>query len=575
MTVPRQSSGATLTRLLAPVAAGLAAGAGLFFIYARYFSQHKLRSPLTSPRVMEDALVLAVLVLLIAVFFLVRPRVVAVPAPRARRLDWRVAVPLCALILAAAFLRIHDLGLQSLWYDELSTTYRISGPTLADAVQPGGRVLDSWPSFHIPMFLFVQLAGTSEFALRLPSALAGVAAVPVIFVIGRRMFSDLEGLLAASLSVALQGAIWYSQEVRMYGPLMLLAGVSGYCWFRIALGLYQRRSPPPMMTLGYAATLIAMIYMHHYGLMLAGIEGLATLGVMASARRWSPAFIVAFAAAGLAYLPWLPMFYSDLHNKTFFAANLPGSLLRMLDEFAAFLAGEEPQAFLIAGLCALGLGFAVWRAARSRGGQTPPLAISPLVVLATWLALPLLIAYFRSLVATPIVQYRYFLVTLPPVAVLAARALTRLPIRRAGYALVGVAVPVGLTAFLFLSGFYSEPRVTQVRETVDYIVTHDAQYPDSVIAASMLGTPQQVHYYFLHFDSPRTIDLKLSPPNYVDSNKRILAANTRYVWLIGEDYNFDAHLLDLLNAEYRQVDKQRFYNMTLWLYERKSAAANP
>lgn len=563
-------------RLLSLVVAGIALIAALFFAFLMVFHPAKLPALFVQRRI-EDGLVLSALLLLAALVMAARPEAptAQAPAPRRGRLDWRVAIPLCALTLLAAFLRFHNLGLQSLWYDELSTTYRMIGPTLADAVQPGGRILDSWPALHIPLYLFVRLAGDTEFALRFPSALASVAAVPVVFVLGRRMFSDLQGLLGASLTVGLQGVIWYAQEARMYGPLMFLAGISGYCWFRLAQAVYQQRPLPRLMTLGYAATLILMIYMHHYGLMLAGIEGLASLVVMASARRISPAFMAAFAATGVSYLPWLPMFYKDLHNTTFFAAFLPSSLLTLLDDFAIFLTGDEISADLLMALCALGLGFAIWRSFRRRDGVSRPLLVSPAIFLGLWATLPILIAYFRSLVATPIVQNRYFLVTLPAWAVLAARALTWLPIRRIGHVVIGAVVPLGLSAFLLLSGFYVQPHATQVRETVYYIVSHDAQYPDSVIAASMLGTASQVHYYFEYFGSKRTIDLKLKPPAIDDSHQRILAAHTQYVWLIGEDYNFDTSLLTLLDGEYTRIDQQRFYNITLWLYKRKASGSTP
>jgi len=111
------------------------------------------------------------------------------------------------LILALAFiLRIWQVGeIPTFISDEASIGYN------AYSVLKTGR--DEWGSFlpisfksfgeyKLPIYIYsavpsVALFGLSETATRLPSVLAGVAAVGLIFLLGRQLFSEKVGLLAA------------------------------------------------------------------------------------------------------------------------------------------------------------------------------------------------------------------------------------------------------------------------------------------------------------------------------------------------------------------------------------------
>lgn len=568
MTAPRRLSGLTIPRLLSLALIGLATAAGLVCAYLEFFDR-ALDPASKLARGAADGLELALLAIVAGAYLYTRPDTIRSEPRKHQALGRWVMIPLCGLILVGAFLRFHRLDQQSMWYDELTTADNVTGGDLSHAVKPGGRVLDSWPGYHIPLYFFVQAAGPSEFSLRFPSTLLGILMIPTVFVVGRRMFSDREGLLAAAFVTVLNAAVYYGQEARMYSLLMFLSAISGYFWLRLAECLYWRRRPPPFMTLGYAAALALMNYTHYYGLLLAAIQGLGAVLAMASTRRLSVPFITAFVAMGLTYMPWLPMLYQDSHNTTFLAAYLPASLQVMGREFLTFLTDDKVLAVLITALCGAGLVIAAWKSLKKRPQTAQPLLLTPAVLLGAWLLMPTLLAYFRSLTATPIIVYRYFLVTLPAIGILVARTITRLPLSRMRQYAVGAVLSVVLIGQLFWSGYYTEPHTTQVRQAVSYIIEHDQQYHDSVIAITMLGTVPQIDYYFRRYNASHQVDIKLSPPLAEEGHQRIVDANTRYVWLIGEDTFVNPDLLDKLNQDYTQIDMQRYYAVTVWLYERK------
>src|SRR5207248_2423116 len=74
--------------------------------------------------------------------------------------------------------------------------------------------------------------GDGEIALRLPSALAGIATVAVAWGIGR----ELAGARAAAACAALVAVnplfVWYSQEARVYALFVLLSALAMLCFLR-------------------------------------------------------------------------------------------------------------------------------------------------------------------------------------------------------------------------------------------------------------------------------------------------------------------------------------------------------
>ena len=68
--------------------------------------------------------------------------------------------------------------------------------------------------------------GTSEFAVRLPSLIAGVALVPAMYWVGKVVFDRRTGWIAAVLATIAPFCVWYSQEARMYSQFMLFAALA-------------------------------------------------------------------------------------------------------------------------------------------------------------------------------------------------------------------------------------------------------------------------------------------------------------------------------------------------------------
>lgn len=160
------------------------------------------------------------------------------PGPAARPTLVEILLLLGILLLAAA-LRAYRLDAKSLWLDEIF---------FAGAARQGGLFgpYGSLPGTNAPLYLFLvrlaSLAGETEWALRLPAAIASVLGVAALWALGRRMLGPTVGLLAA-LCLALSAMhIEFAQEVHAYA---LLATLSTLILWSVLRAAQREASPAP------------------------------------------------------------------------------------------------------------------------------------------------------------------------------------------------------------------------------------------------------------------------------------------------------------------------------------------
>ena len=80
--------------------------------------------------------------------------------------------------MLAAVLRLSTLGLQSFWFDEAFTPLHVLHPSLVTTLEWVPKTENTPPLWYLIEWFDYRLLGNGEFALRLPSAIAGIALVP-------------------------------------------------------------------------------------------------------------------------------------------------------------------------------------------------------------------------------------------------------------------------------------------------------------------------------------------------------------------------------------------------------------
>jgi 4-amino-4-deoxy-L-arabinose transferase-like glycosyltransferase len=317
---------------------------------------------------------------------------------RVSALPWRFppVVTLVPVALLAALLRLTSFGSVRIdpYYDAAVRSMTLSWHNFFyGAFEPGGSVsIDKAPVDLWLQVASVKLFGFSSVALRLPEAIAGALAVPLLYDVVRRLFGRGAGLAAATALAVLPVAVVTSRSDTMDSVMMLLlvlaswfvvrAAAQGRTWLLVAGGaavglafnvkLFQALVPVPALALLYllgaegavrariarlAAAGVAMVAV---GLSWVAVAGLAPLGARpypigsTNGSVWN----VVFGFNGLDRLRGAP--------SPGAAALDPAGPLRLFTSHAidyGSLVGTELLAALL-----LGGGAVLWAALIGRGG---------------------------------------------------------------------------------------------------------------------------------------------------------------------------------------------------------------
>src|SRR3989304_6471315 len=209
-------------------------------------------------------------------------------------------VPLLAMtILVGAGIRFYELGQQSIWNDEAYSIALSSSPVSAIVASV---IADHLPLYFLLLHAWMTVFGQGEFAVRSLSALFGVLTVPASYALGGKLFNRKVGFVCALITAFSPFLIYYSQETRMYSLVALEAVTMTYA---LVSALNGRRT----WWFVYAATGIALLYTHYYGLLFIVSQAMYVAGWVWLNRRAAlvrraivPAALAAIVLA-IAFLP--------------------------------------------------------------------------------------------------------------------------------------------------------------------------------------------------------------------------------------------------------------------------------
>ena len=169
------------------------------------------------------------------------------------------------LILLAALLRLRQLGVENLSYDETIIVTLLGGP-VEELIASGiwGRP----PILLLVSYPWVKLFGFSEVAIRLVPALAGILSMPIFYKTGRLYLGGRTALIGTALFAVSQFHLFHSQDFRYYSILTLFTLLSFYCYGR---ALRTGRFNWFLLT---ALTNIAVFYSHSQGAFVLLAQGI-------------------------------------------------------------------------------------------------------------------------------------------------------------------------------------------------------------------------------------------------------------------------------------------------------------
>ncbi|MHB9126479.1 MAG: glycosyltransferase family 39 protein, partial [Armatimonadota bacterium] len=202
-------------------------------------------------------------------------------------------------IIVATALRLYRLGAQSIWGDESLTLLRYTGePTFAAMWEKIWKMAFHPPLYFLTVYYWFRL-GDSEWMLRFPSVVYGVASVPVMYALANRLFGRRTAAICAGVLAVSPIHIWYSQEARMYS-LQLLLGLASTLFF---VRIWQERRPIDGAL--WVLFTVLGLFAHIGTAFLLAAQGIFALLAAAKNRKRFAAWLSAQMLVALAFSPWL------------------------------------------------------------------------------------------------------------------------------------------------------------------------------------------------------------------------------------------------------------------------------
>jgi hypothetical protein len=149
--------------------------------------------------------------------------------------------------------------------------------------------------------------------LRIPSFVAGIASVPLVYLLGRRTVGRAAATVAAAWFAISPFQIYYATESRSYAQVAALVVLSTLA---LLVALEQRRLRWWAL---YAVAVTAAVYTHYTAALVLVPQAAWALWTHRESARDQ---LLAYAAALVAFLPWLPSFLVQARHSDTEAAFL-------------------------------------------------------------------------------------------------------------------------------------------------------------------------------------------------------------------------------------------------------------
>jgi uncharacterized membrane protein len=328
------------------------------------------------------------------------------------------------LVLAVLLLWLLPLR-SSLWLDETGTYWTIKDG-LAATFHRALAIQGQSPLYYMLAWLALELGGRNEIVLRLPSTLALVWALVMLYRLGRELFDHRIGLLAATGFALHPGVAFAASDARPYGLALAFTIASV-----LALVRWLRHGRLRDAA-SYVLAATAMIYAHYlFGVMLLVHAAYALGPVRPRGPVSRRAFCIAAVLLLLAIVPLTPHVISLARRSADLSfapePNLP-NLVRVLASTIM------PLSILIARdrFRRLGVGS----------------GLPDLILLLCWSAVPpTLLFVVAFLTPAKVFLARYFLAAAPGLALLTAWAVGALDSVRGRIALIAAVAALWITVF--------------------------------------------------------------------------------------------------------------------------------
>ena len=439
---------------------------------------------------------------------------------RRRAVDrpWAAPFVVAGLVVLGGAVRL-ALARQDLFADELATYWIASTRSARGVVDTVASTAEITPPLSFLLSWLTTQGPSDPTLVRVPALVAGIASIPLVYLVGLRTVGRGAALLAAALATFSPFMAYYAAEARGYGVLMALLLVS-----TLALLLAVEDGRRRWWVL-YAVAVAMAAYTHYTAVFVLAAQLAWAARVHPHRRR---PLLLATAGAVLLYLPWVPSLRGDLDSPTtaildFLSPLTASSVRATLAEWTVGfpvsvdrsqlpfvlsvssrrdLPGGPAQVLLLlaAGVAAYGLWSTRGRLRSWFAGHGGHLGLVALLAVVTPLG-----ALVQSLLGDNVFRTRSLAASWPYLALTVAALLTvGRPVGRAAAAALAVgAFALGTAAML--GDDFARPAYSDVAAVVD-------AHPGAVLVDGAALSPGPITNFDLDQDLEGTTVLRLNVP---------------------------------------------------------------
>jgi len=226
----------------------------------------------------------------------------------------RLTVPPLVMFLTALW----KINGPSFWRDEAATLSAVRRP-LPQLWHFLARTDVVHGAYYLLMLPVTRILGTSELAVRLPSALAVAAATAGISAIAARLVSERAGIVAGLMFVVFPVASRYGQEARSYSIVLALAVLASYLLCRALTSASAGKG----LWIAYSMALAGLGWMNLMGMLIIPAHGITVCWAIRTAarpKRVAVSWLTSAVAAIVLVSPLVVLAWPQRHGTERFLA---------------------------------------------------------------------------------------------------------------------------------------------------------------------------------------------------------------------------------------------------------------
>jgi mannosyltransferase len=374
-------------------------------------------------------------------------------------------------------LRFHILTAKSFWFDE-GASVGIARLDWYNFARILWRREANMALYYLLLRWWLHF-GNSEWFIRSLSAFLGLATIPAVYALGRRLFGPRAGLIAAALMSLNAFHVRYSQEARSYSLTVLLCVLSTIYFLKCL------ETPSRGNRVAYVLLSSTAVYAHFF-------SGLVLLAHWLSLRFLDPELVPKKIKR-----VWLPIAIATFPIFAFVATTGAGPLswvqrpgFRNLWQTALLMTGSRGAVLVLAYAAACVL--AVYPSGLASGRRQVNWNAWRYRFLLLWLVVPIGLVLIVSF-ARPLFVPRYFIISLPALVLLAGSGLDRI---RRPWLLAPALLIFAFTGFQGTAEYYRQRLTSPTdnwRAASQYLISN-AQPGDALLFYVSMGRVSYEYY---------------------------------------------------------------------------------